>query len=216
MITINKYGISQLKIWSGIGIIVIFHLVGLIGIGIFENASIIQLSWFNLVLSFSVAFFFFDTLNSHLIIPLSLVFLLGLMSEVLGVNTGIIYGVYSYGEPLGFKLFGVPITIGIMWLSLSIGTKNSLDRYITKGKYGKVILAAFLMVLFDLLMEPIATYLGYWEWTDGEIPFLNYVTWFIVALIAQLILINVNTKNKVFELLFIIQALFFIGLNIML
>ena len=42
----------------------------------------------------------------------------GWFLEVQGVRTGQIFGVYSYGKTLGFKLINVPITIGLNWLVL--------------------------------------------------------------------------------------------------
>ncbi|MEZ4690766.1 MAG: carotenoid biosynthesis protein [Ignavibacteria bacterium] len=41
--------------------------------------------------------------------------------EITGVKTGIIFGDYTYGDVLGFKLFGVPMIIGFNWLFVIAG-----------------------------------------------------------------------------------------------
>ena len=44
-------------------------------------------------------------------------------------------------------------------------------------------LVAFLMVCFDLLMEPAAVKLDYWTWLDNRPPLLNYLVWFGLSFI---------------------------------
>src|SRR5689334_23098853 len=45
-----------------------------------------------------------------------IVYALTLAAEVIGVATGAIFGAYSYGEVLGFKLLEVPLIIGLNWV----------------------------------------------------------------------------------------------------
>ena len=40
-------------------------------------------------------------------------FLVGMLSEIIGVKYGFIFGEYSYGNALGIKFMGVPLIIGI-------------------------------------------------------------------------------------------------------
>ncbi len=67
------------------------------------------------------------------------------------------------------------------------------------------------MTLMDVLIEPIAIKLNYWTWTDNTVPFSNYLAWFIIAMLMQLILTNKleNEKNKVAITLLITQVVFF-------
>ena len=73
---------------------------------------------------------------------------------------------------------------------------------------------ATLALLFDWLMEPVAAQLGYWKWA-GEIPFYNYLCWFIVAivLLALFHFSRFNKQNKFAVHLLMIQVMFFLLLK---
>ena len=45
----------------------------------------------------------------------ALCFITGMVTEIIGVNTGYLFGDYSYGEVLGTKIYGVPLLIGMNW-----------------------------------------------------------------------------------------------------
>jgi putative membrane protein len=66
-------------------------------------------------------------------------------------------------------------------------------------------------------MEPVAVENGYWFWDKGVIPLYNYLSWFIVALIAQGVYRGIapakanNTSWTLFVLLlvfFVVQFIF--------
>ena len=84
-----------------------------------------------------------------------------MISEILGVNYGLIFGEYVYLDNLGPKILGVPVLIGINWIILTFIT-GSLSSLIFKNKYLSVILGAIFMILLDLIMEPVAPLLGFW------------------------------------------------------
>ena len=200
------------KTLSAIVIITVLHVVGIVGIGIFESSYIVNLSWINLLVSFAIAILFFSESIKSLIRPFIFVFIIGFASESIGVNTGYLFGNYTYGSPLGFKFLGVPLTIGLMWLSLGIGAKNLASRFV-KNEVLILVLAAVLMVCFDAIMEPIAIQLGFWTWEGNEIPLLNYLTWFCIAIVIQAIFWNKKTDNVMFEVIYLIQLFFFLSLN---
>ena len=158
---------------------------------------------------------YFERGIKPLVWPLVIVFCIGLGTEIIGVNTGYLFGDYEYHQHLGLKCFGVPLTIGALWLSLSIGVKNLVGRFL-KHKLIIAGLSAIVMVGFDYLMEPIAIQLNYWNWSGEQVPFYNYFTWFLVSLVIQLILIQHKTTNRILEIIFLIQVLFFVCLNILL
>ena len=64
---------------------------------------------------------------------LILIFLFGLIVEILGVNYGLFFGEYSYGANLGPKIYEVPYVIGFNWVLLIIATGSISDKLI-KGK----------------------------------------------------------------------------------
>ena len=102
---------------------------------------------------------------------LMLIFLFGLIVELLGVNYGLFFGDYSYGANLGSKIYGVPYVIGFNWVLLIIATGSVSDKLIKGKEIYKIIFASFLMVLIDLLMEKSAPKLDFWEFVISPVPF---------------------------------------------
>ena len=196
-------------------IIIVLHTVGLIGIGILKNGNIITLTWVNLTVTFCIGLLFFEARFRHLIWPLLLAVIIGIVTEGIGVNTGYLFGDYKYGTLLGFKIYNVPFTIGLLWAGLNVAAKNFAGR-ITNRPVFIAVFAAVLMVIFDVVMEPVAMALNFWAWDQNTIPIFNYLSWFFVSLLIQVLWMKVNTNNKVFDSIFIIQILFFVGLNIIL
>ena len=116
-----------------------------------------------------------------------LVFAVGIGVEVLGVQTGWIFGAYIYGDLLKPFIARVPVAMGFAWLGMLLCSAAVAQRVpetkVTRSALGQVLLIALLMLLFDLLMESAAVKLGYWRWLDGTIPFRNYLAWFLISLV---------------------------------
>ena len=144
-------------------------------------------------------------------IGLMLIFLFGLIVELLGVNCGLFFGDYSYGANLGSKIYGVPYVIGFNWVLLIIATGSVSDKLIKGKEIYKIIFASFLMVLIDLLMEKSAPKLDFWEFVISPVPFSNYLWWFIFSLCFQYIFFK-TVKTKEYNLssnILVIQFIFF-------
>lgn len=144
-------------------------------------------------------------------IGLMLIFLFGLIVELLGVNYGLFFGDYSYGDNLGSKIYGVPYVIGFNWVLLIIATGSVSDKLIKGREIYKIIFASFLMVLIDLLMEKSAPKLDFWEFVISPVPFSNYLWWFIFSLCFQYIFFK-TVKTKEYNLssnILVIQFIFF-------
>lgn len=151
-------------------------------------------------------------------IGLILIFFLGLIVEILGVNYGFFFGEYSYGANFGPKIYQVPYVIGFNWVLLIIAT-GSLSHKLIKGKeIYKILFASSLMVLIDLLMELSAPKLDYWEFVISPVPFSNYLWWFIFSICFQYIFFK-TVKSKEYNLssnILVIQFLFFAMLAVFL
>ena len=144
------------------------------------------------------------------------VVLLGFGAEFVGVNTGKLFGHYTYGDTLGFKLFdqqpfqGVPPMIGLNWLVLTY-LCGMLVRYVPMGELARILIAAMLMVGFDACLEPVAGRFDFWHWSAHVIPAQNFRDWFIFACILQM-LFNRTTfakRNPLVPLVYLTQLLFF-------
>ncbi|MFY9215299.1 MAG: carotenoid biosynthesis protein, partial [Flavobacteriaceae bacterium] len=110
-------------------------------------------------------------------------------------HTSWLFGSYYYGENLGVKVGGVPLLIGINWAVLSLISAD-LVRKLNSAKYYKALLASCLMVGLDLLMEYAAPSLDFWYFDGGIAPIKNYLSWFAVAFIIQLIINDSYTHGN--------------------
>ena len=213
-------------------IAIFFHLIGLTGILFFDRSIFIQLTPFNLLLSFLLLVWTQQNKNTAFIIFTTLVFIIGFFVEVAGVNTGLLFGDYSYGKSLGIKALNVPFIICINWFIIiyccGISTHTLLVKAIKKvaadSNEPPIILKAMsvivdgatLAVVFDWLMEPVAIKLDFWKWLgDGEIPAYNYICWFIISLLLLTIFhfCKFKKENNFAINLLLIQAMFFLILR---
>tara|TARA_Y100000589_G_C27096301_1_gene606097 strand:- start:105 stop:737 length:633 start_codon:yes stop_codon:yes gene_type:complete len=194
----------------------LFYSVGIIGISISEfRNQIVALTPLNLLITAVLLIWGNGVYNSKLIYAVCITILLGYVVEVLGVASGILFGEYQYGQTLGWKLMDVPIIMGVNWLILSFSSLGIIGK-ITSNSFLKVIMASLIMVVLDVLIEPIAIKLDFWTWADVNVPVQNYIMWFFSALIInsiiQRLVKEIHFQTSVF--VFSAQICFFIFLNI--
>ena len=146
---------------------------------------------------------------------LFIAFCIGFSAEVIGVKTGILFGDYCYGTNLGYKFSGVPIVIGLLWGVLAVGSASFVAQFPILKKQAPFV-AALLMLGVDYIMEPVAIASGFWSWNGAAVPLWNYICWFGIAWILQIILKRgmFLESNKVFNLVFLLIILFFSLLNL--
>ena len=103
-----------------IGIIWLFHLSGLVGLLYIDKNLFASLTPLNLFISSTLLFVNQKSLMRKEVIIVFLIFSIGMIAEILGVNYGLIFGKYDYGDNLGLKLLGVPLLIGLNWVVLTL------------------------------------------------------------------------------------------------
>ena len=213
-------------------IAVLFHSIGLIGLLFFDKAFFLAATPFNLLLSFVLLIWTQTDKNSSFFLFVAACFIIGIVVEVIGVNTGFLFGDYTYGNVLGPEIKNVPVLIGINWFLIIYCCGISINTLLMKainriaadtGKTPMAIKAlsviidgATLAVFFDWLMEPVAVKLGYWVWNgDGAIPMFNYICWFVVSLLLLMVFhfAKFNKQNKFAVNLLLIQLMFFLLLR---
>ena len=195
-------------------IIWLFHLCGMVGISYGNKDFFLAFTPINLFISFVLLFVNQKQLESKELKSAFLIFFIGMISEILGVNYGLIFGDYVYLDNLGFKIFGVPVLIGVNWIILTFIT-GSLSSFIFKNKYVSILMGAILMIGLDLLIEPVAPLLGFWIFDLQKVPLQNYLGWFVIGMITQaLFQFKIAEKELTFSThLLIINAIFFAFLN---
>ncbi|MEY3039291.1 MAG: hypothetical protein RLZZ593_433 [Bacteroidota bacterium] len=210
----------------------LFHGTGVLGI-LFTPYK----DWFVSSTPLVLLFMFFLLANTQLkaiknfLLSFAFAFVISMGTEIIGVNTGLLFGQYQYGPVLGPKILGVPWLIGLNWFvivycsgsflihSLELMKSKFNIRVTATSSTAMVVLGgAAMATFFDFILEPVAVKLNFWTWNNGEIPLYNYLCWFLVS--AVLLRINLQLKQvnaHVFaSSLLIIQAVFFLMLHLFL
>ena len=207
----NRYtsfsSISILVIW-------IFHLSGLLGILYGDSKWFVSATPLNLIISLVLLLLNSSDSNKTIMIA-GIAFIIGMFTEILGVNYGLIFGTYFYGEALGPKLLGVPILIGYNWAMVLIITA-SIAQKINKNFYTRIFLGVTLMLFLDLLIEPVAPDLDFWIFDSGIAPIQNYLGWVFVSFLLHFIYhkLKIKKNNNFSNHLYFLQILFFVLLLI--
>lgn len=197
-----------------IGIIWLFHICGMIGITYGNKEFFLAFTPINLFISFVLLFINQIQLEKKELNAALIIFFVGMISEILGVNYGLIFGDYVYLDNLGFKILGVPVLIGANWIILTFIT-GSLSSYLVENKYLAMFFGAILMILLDLIIEPVAPLLGFWIFDLLTVPLQNYIGWFVIGLITQYVFhFNIIKKEYTFSInLLLVNVVFFAFLN---
>jgi uncharacterized membrane protein len=191
----------------------VFHAIGILGLLTPYRTTLLSFTPFHLLLCFFLLVLALKKYDAGFFAYLFFSFLVGFSAEWVGVHTGYLFGSYSYGSVLGFKLDQIPLMIGINWFILSYCVGNLLMR-IKQNVWLTIILGALVLTGFDYLMEPVAIRFGFWTWTGGVIPWTNYLGWFLLSLLLQWANFNWNkSNNPLAAWLLVYQLLYFAILN---
>ena len=196
-------------------LITVWYLVGVAGFTIEPLRPLFQfLTPFGMLAATMLLLIFHEPRSLKSALVFAAVAIFGFFVELIGVNTGILFGSYEYGPTLGLKIWNTPLTIGLNWLVL-IYCVASLLLPIRDNWYFPLV-GAFLMVVFDWIMEPVAVATRMWNWNSGEIPLKNYLDWFLVSgvLFLAIRIFKVEMNNRLAVWLLLMQAIFFLLLNL--
>lgn len=130
-------------------------------------------------------------LNRITLIYLMFIYILSFGISNLGAQTGLVFGDYGYGDKLGPLLFGTPILIGTIWIIVLIGCL-SISRKLSSNKVIIVLNAAMILTIFDVLIEPLASKMGYWSWDRLYPELFNFISWLVLGLIFSMIAMKFN------------------------
>lgn len=130
--------------------------------------------------------------------------------ENISILTGFPFGHYDYTNALGTKVFLVPALISVAyfgygycaWTLARIILGDIKERTSGHLVFTVPLLAAFLMVSWDLTFDPImANLVQAWTWKDGGsyfgVPFSNFLGWFLtVYIFYQIFSLYVKNRQK--------------------
>jgi putative membrane protein len=178
------------------------HIAGFIGLQLSGTRSLFEaLVPFNLLLTAFILFAAHQDWNKHFYIFTAAAFAGGFGIEVLGVHTGAVFGNYWYETTLGWKLWDVPVLIGLNWVVL-LYICGDLAARLFSNVFLKTLFGASLMVFLDYWIEPVAMRHHFWDWQGGVVPLQNYIAWgFVSACLLRLYYHLQFSKSNPFSLL---------------
>ncbi|MBP9827808.1 carotenoid biosynthesis protein [Patescibacteria group bacterium] len=126
--------------------------------------------------------------------------LVGLGIEYIGVTTGWPYGTFAYSEVMGEKLFGVvPWTVAFAWPPLVLGALYAVKSINHWPLAVRALLAALLLVVIDLALDPAAVAQAFWTFTPPGpyygVPWVNYAGWLLSGFIGSALALSVIKKS---------------------
>jgi putative membrane protein len=192
----------------------IFFSVGILGMGLpFTRGIFIRLVPLTFVVCFVLLGLSDQTRNRRLYWLSAFIFLAGWLVEVIGINTGVLFGEYGYSLHMGPALFGTPLVMGLSWMIMLYLTV-AVVQMVTMHPWYRTVLAAVLMVVFDFLLEPAAIWMKMWFWEGGKVPVLNYFSWFLISLVLASLfpLLKIRIRNQLALNLYVAQMVFFVML----
>ncbi len=195
-------------------LLLIFYLVGLVGLLIPDTRNLFQtLIPLNIFISFVLVLIFHTNYSYNFIFSALLIAVLGYFIEVLGVHTTYIFGKYHYDSHLGPQVANVPLLIGCNWFLLVYCSSSIVSSYKVSNLI-KALAVASMMVLVDLVLEYFAIQNKMWVWDENQFPPLqNFIAWFCVSFILALIYQYFNKhieKNKLSHSILFIMFFFFL------
>jgi putative membrane protein len=201
-----------------IAFFVIFYVVGIIGMTWpVSQPLFIKLVPVALLLSLvAIMLLHQPAFDTKTILVFAIIAVSGYFIEVIGVNTGLIFGHYKYGNALGIKILNTPLLIGLNWLMLMYAGSSFTEK-MRLNAWGSILITSSLILLYDLVLEKIAPALGMWQWENAIVPLQNYLAWFLITFLFQGLLkvTKVKTTNSMAFLLVLMQVIFFLILLIL-
>lgn len=201
------------RFYLSLSLLVIVYTVGFVTVLLGHAESLMLLTPYNLLFASGLLIYNAEGFDKRYGSWLLVVMLAGFFVEVAGIETGLIFGTYAYGEGLGIKWLDVPLMIGVNWGVLVFGTA-ALIQHFRLARWVKAAIAATLMVSYDVLLEPVAIRFDFWSWAGGTIPLQNYLAWWIISfgmLLGAFYLVK-NLRNRLAIYVIGIQTLFFVVL----
>ena len=128
-------------------------------------------------------------------------FFIGVFVEIIGTKTGLIFGgKYEFNLKLspGPSISGIPLIIPLSWSGLIYMILNYCELVLGGPFYllsnqniTLLFLPSILMVLLDLVLDPIAVDEKRWSWKKPGayygVPLLNFVGWLFTTLLILFI-----------------------------
>ena len=199
-------------------VIALIFLVGAWGIANPRSQILDQIPW---VLWLVVIFLFLTQFQKTqlFVFKFLLLILAGWAIEIMGVQGGILFGKYGYGELFGKAIIAVPVVCGAIWLTNTL-MMMQITRYVLRieGYWKTVLVAALLMTALDAFAQLPAYKIGFWSYKEMQYPpFYHSIGYFGISCLTCSAAGDdfVNHKNPGAISMAFIQSLFLVILYIL-
>ncbi|MCK4354784.1 carotenoid biosynthesis protein [Candidatus Parcubacteria bacterium] len=135
--------------------------------------------------------------NRQTVFELLAAFAFGLLLEIANIYLS---HAYYYSDQFLFRIFDVPIVVGLCWAAIIYSAMLLSDQYRISWKI-KPIFDAFTALVLDLSMDAVAIRLNFWHWKiplNQEwygVPFENLFGWIAVIFTFSFIIRFIRTLN---------------------
>lgn len=139
------------------------------------------------------------------VVLLSLLYVFAIAIESFGIVTGFPYGSFTYGSfSAGYRFFDItPWTVGFAWVPNLIGAYY-IASYFQKKRLNRILLTTLFLLIFDLVLDPVAVFKGYWAFENGgfyyNVAFTNFLGWIVSGCIGATILAYTRTSGTLLNL----------------
>jgi len=129
---------------------------------------------------------------------------IGWLAEVIGINTAILFGHYSYGPALQPQIAGVPLAVVFAWFMMAWPFSALVTRWWPHaGASVQAAMTGALLTAWDLFLDPQMVGERYWTWREVSsavpgtgIPVGNYLWWFVVGSSAAWVMLRIARPQK--------------------
>ena len=119
-------------------VLIIVFLVGLIGLNTPYQEQITALTPYSLLLTTVLILLNHREWNRYFVVYFLFCVISGFLVELIGIETRMIFGDYSFGQKLGYKVYAVPIVIGLNWFIMVYSTAEEI-KTTNPGKLGVIV-----------------------------------------------------------------------------
>ena len=102
--------------------------------------------------------------------------------------------------------------IGILWWVL-IRSFYDLTGVRFQNVWMRSILTGLAMTAMDVLIEPVAIELTYWQWEAVAVPMENYLAWFVLSTLFARLTASCDVRNPLSIWVIVVLSVFFFVLG---
>ncbi len=122
------------------------------------------------------------------------VYLVSLISEMVGTQYGLPFGAYQYTPLLGAGWLGhVPYLIPLSWFTMAVPAYVLAKHIFSENRWLRWCLGGGIVLIWDFTLDPAMSYLtAYWIWevpgTFYGMPYLNWFGWWFTGTVLMAVM----------------------------